>query len=59
MPYSAVIFDLDGTLLDTLEDIADAANAMLERHGFPQHPLDDYRYFIGDGVQTLIARAVL
>jgi phosphoglycolate phosphatase len=54
----AVLFDLDGTLLDTLQDIADACNAALGRHGFPPHPVDRYRYFVGDGVPVLVSRAV-
>ena len=58
MKYDAVIFDLDGTLLDTLEDLADCANHVLETHGFPAHPLDAYRYFVGNGVKSLMFRAV-
>jgi phosphoglycolate phosphatase len=54
----AVLFDLDGTLLDTLEDLADAVNAALAALGFPAHPLDPYRYFVGDGVETLMRRAL-
>jgi phosphoglycolate phosphatase len=54
----AVIFDLDGTLLDTLQDIADACNAALARNGFPAHPVDAYRYFVGDGVPALVSRVV-
>lgn len=54
----AVLFDLDGTLLNTLQDIADACNAALARHGFPPHPLDSYRYFVGDGVPALVSRVV-
>lgn len=45
-----VIFDLDGTLLDTLKSLADAFNRSLDKMGFPPHPIQDYRYFIGDGV---------
>lgn len=56
MSFKAVIFDLDGTLLDTLEDIADAANSVLTQFGFPTHPVDAYRYFVGDGVGKLIDR---
>lgn len=52
----AVLFDLDGTLLDTLRDIADACNAALRQHGLSQHPLESYRYFVGDGVRELIRR---
>ncbi len=51
-----MIFDLDGTLLDTLEDLATAANATLEQYGFSTHPVDSYRYFVGDGLKNLIQR---
>lgn len=54
--FQAAIFDLDGTLLDTLEDLADSGNAMLESCGFPTHPVDDYRIFVGDGVRVLMER---
>ncbi|MEW5785130.1 MAG: HAD family hydrolase [Bacillota bacterium] len=59
MQYKAIIFDLDGTLLDSLADIAYSVNAVLERHGFSGHPLQAYRYYIGDGINTLIERACL
>ena len=45
--YSAVIFDLDGTLLNTLTDLANAGNHTLEVLGFPTHPVDAYRYLVG------------
>ena len=54
----AVIFDLDGTLLDTLEDIGRSANQVLDGLGFPAHPLDSYRQFIGEGIGTLFMRAL-
>ncbi len=54
----AVLFDLDGTLLDTLEDLADAVNAVLSSLGFAVHPVDAYRYFVGDGVETLMRRTL-
>jgi len=54
----AVVFDLDGTLLDTLEDLANAVNRVLEGHRFPVHPLDAYRYFVGDGARTLFERVL-
>jgi phosphoglycolate phosphatase len=54
----AVVFDLDGTLLDTLEDLAGAVNRVLARHDFPSHPLDAYRYFVGDGARTLFERVL-
>jgi phosphoglycolate phosphatase len=57
-PFEAVIFDLDGTLLDTLSDIAVAANKALGRQGFPSHGVEEYRYFVGDGVTMLMRRAL-
>jgi phosphoglycolate phosphatase len=56
--FDAVLFDLDGTLLDTLEDIADATNRILARHGYPIHPIDAYRYFVGEGARTLVRRVL-
>jgi phosphoglycolate phosphatase len=56
MTFGAVIFDLDGTLLDTLEDIADSANRVLAGRGFPEHPVEAYRHFVGDGVRKLVER---
>jgi len=57
-PYKAVLFDLDGTLLNTLNDLADTANRVLASRGFPTHPLDAYRYFVGEGAAKLIFRAL-
>ena len=54
----AIIFDLDGTLLDTLADIADAANHALSQAGFPTHPHQAYRWYVGDGSRLLITRAL-
>jgi phosphoglycolate phosphatase len=58
MTIQAVIFDLDGTLLDTLADLAAAANRVLARRGFPQHDVDAYRWFVGEGSAVLIKRAL-
>ena len=58
MPYKAILFDLDGTLLDTLEDLGDAVNRVLSARGLPVHPIDAYRFFVGDGVAKLIERAL-
>ena len=55
---SGVIFDLDGTLLDTLRDIAAAANQVLLELRYPEHSLDAYRYLVGDGVRVLFQRAL-
>jgi phosphoglycolate phosphatase len=54
----AIIFDLDGTLLDTLKDIADCANETLSGLGFPDHPPEDYKAYIGSGVEVLFRRAL-
>jgi phosphoglycolate phosphatase len=52
----AAIFDLDGTLLDTLQDLADSANEALAAAGLPVHPVDSYRTFVGDGIHMLVQR---
>lgn len=54
----AVLFDLDGTLTDTLQDIADAMNRALRLHALPEWPVDAYRYLVGDGAKKLAERAV-
>jgi phosphoglycolate phosphatase len=51
-----ILFDLDGTLLDTLQDIADAANWALTQLGMPTHPLPPYRHFVGEGADVLMQR---
>lgn len=57
MIHRAIIFDLDGTLLDTLKDLAFSVNAVLKEKGFSEHPVDAYRYFVGDGIEALVRRA--
>ena len=56
--YKAIIFDLDGTLLDTIDDLGNSANSMLQRYGFPTHPIDLYRTIIGSGMNNLIERSM-
>ena len=56
--YTTYIFDLDGTLLDTLDDLAASTNYALHQHGMPQHSREEVRMFVGNGVGRLIARAV-
>ncbi|MBI5552638.1 MAG: HAD family hydrolase [Desulfobacterales bacterium] len=58
MTCSAVIFDLDGTLLDTLEDLGSSVNRVLAGQGFATHPLEAFRWFVGDGSRMLITRAL-
>ena len=54
----AVVFDLDGTLLDTLADIADSMNEALTLMGHPTHPPDAYNHFVGDGMEMLVRRVL-
>lgn len=54
----AVVFDLDGTLLDTLQDIGAGANVALHRSGFPEHDLAHYRSYVGHGIRTLFSQAL-
>jgi len=56
MRFKASIFDLDGTLLNTLDDLADTANSVLQQLDCPVHLTDKYRYFVGDGMRTLVER---
>ena len=58
MNFKAVIFDLDGTLIDTLEDLADSVNQALVRLSLPTHPVDSFRLKVGDGAGTMIARSL-
>lgn len=56
MNYKAAVFDLDGTLVNSLDDLADSANATLRAHSFPMHEVEAYRYFVGDGTRKLMER---
>jgi len=56
--FDGVIFDLDGTLLDSIQDIAEAANRVLHSLGSPTYLVSDYRYLVGDGVSMLFQRAL-
>ena len=58
MKYEAILFDLDGTLLYTLEDLTDSINYMLDKYGFPTHSIDDVRRFVGNGLRKLVERAL-
>ena len=53
-----VIFDLDGTLLNTIADLAHSTNYALEKNGFPTHQLGEYNYFVGNGINKLFERAL-
>ncbi len=56
--YRAVVFDLDGTLLDTLTDLANSVNAVLGNHGMPQYTEEQIRSFVGNGIRMLLKRTV-
>ena len=58
MKYEAVVFDLDGTLIDSAADLGNAVNRVLAAHGFPKHQIPKYRMFIGDGAETMVKRAL-
>lgn len=58
MKHRAILFDLDGTLLDTLADLANCMNSVLLQHGFPTHLPETYKHFVGDGVETLVRRSL-
>jgi len=58
LKYPGIIFDLDGTLLDTIADLADSMNQVLTDLGFPTHAVDAYKTFVGEGVEALIRRAL-
>jgi phosphoglycolate phosphatase len=58
MQFQAIVFDLDGTLLDTLGDLANSMNRVLERRGFPTHERELYQQFVGDGMEVLVRRAL-
>lgn len=58
MKYDAIIFDLDGTLLNTLEDLANSTNFALTSMGYPQRTIEEIRSFVGNGIEKLIRRAL-
>lgn len=59
LPFQAVIFDLDGTLADSLRDLAEAMNLALADFKQPTHSIDAYRTFVGEGVDTMVRRAAI
>ncbi len=58
MKLTGIIFDLDGTLADTLQDLAFFMNTILREHGFPEHPVESYKYKVGSGMKNLIVQSL-
>lgn len=58
MKYELAIFDMDGTILNTLEDLTDTLNYALRKNNYPEHSIDDVRRFVGNGIPRLIERGV-
>jgi phosphoglycolate phosphatase len=58
MTFKSIIFDMDGTLLDTLSDIAATMNHVLRSHVWPEHNIDEYRLLVGEGIDNLISRSI-
>lgn len=58
MDFKAVLFDLDGTLFNSVHDLAESVNKALEQENLPTHEIDAYNYFVGDGFKNLIKRAL-
>ena len=58
MRYQLAIFDMDGTILNTLQDLTNSLNAALQLSDYPQHTLEEVRFFVGNGIRKLIERGV-
>ncbi|MBW2622071.1 MAG: HAD family hydrolase [Deltaproteobacteria bacterium] len=58
MRFKAVLFDLDGTLLNTIDDLTDSMNVVLKQWGFPEHDTETFKYFVGDGMEDIVRRSL-
>jgi phosphoglycolate phosphatase len=58
MTFKSIIFDMDGTLLDTLSDIAATMNLVLRSYGWPEHEINEYRTLVGEGIENLVSRSI-
>lgn len=57
MRYQAIIWDLDGTLLNTIDDLRDATNRTLQQYGYPPRTIEEMKHFVGNGIRVMLARA--
>lgn len=57
MKYKLAIFDMDGTILNTIDDLADASNYINRKHGYPEHTVEEFKFFVGNGIPKMIERA--
>jgi phosphoglycolate phosphatase len=58
MKFKGIIFDLDGTLVDSIEDIADSMNFVLSNYNFPEHNINEYKYLVGKGIRNLVINSL-
>ena len=58
MHYSLVIFDMDGTILNTIDDLTDASNYINQKYNFPQHTVEQFKFFVGNGIPKMIQRSL-
>lgn len=58
MKYSLVIFDMDGTILNTIDDLTDASNFINQKYGYPLHTVEEFKFFVGNGIPKMIQRSL-
>ena len=58
MKYKLAIFDMDGTILNTLDDLSDSCNVICKKYGYPEHTIQEIKFFVGNGIPKLIERAL-
>ena len=56
--YKLAIFDMDGTILNTIDDLADSCNVICKRYGYPLHTVEEIKYMVGNGIPKLMRRAL-
>ena len=56
--YRLAIFDMDGTILNTIDDLTDASNFLCRKYNFPEHTVEEFKFFVGNGIPKMIRRAL-